>query len=398
MSPDRVRVFVLPVLSASIGLIAWSGHVLALPTAALYPLIWSWARTRRQAGVVSAVYFLAASRGLPQGVANYYAFDIWPGLLLWLIASSAFVIVHAASWTDTVGWRKPFRFLVACILMAVPPFGIMGWAHPVTAAGVLFPGGGWWGLLAMGTILALMTTRSWRIIAVITAGFWLWSATHWTGPRLAEGFQGVDLQMGAGLGRDASLEHQRDLIALVRDNVRDDARDHARDPVADMIVVLPETALGFWTPGLVRLWQRELAGSRITVVAGAARITPDGYDNVLALISPKSNDVVYRQRMPVPGSMWQPWKRLFGDGGGARAHVFANPVVRIGDRDVAVLICYEQLIVWPVLQSMLHDIDVVIAVGNGWWTEGTSILDIQRASAEAWARLFDKPLVLSFNR
>lgn len=393
MSPDRSRVIVLPVLSASIGWIAWSGHVLALPAAALFPLLWSWSRTRGQAGVVSAFYFLAASRGLPQGVANYYAFDIWPGLLLWLIASSAFVTVHVVLWTNTVGWRKPFRFLLACIIMAVPPFGIMGWAHPVTAAGILFPGWGWWGLLAIGTVLALTTTRTWPACLVIMMGLWLWSATHWTGPRLAEGFQGVDLQMGAGLGRDASLERQRELIALVRDNVR----DHAWD-AADMIVVLPETALGFWTPGVVRLWQRELAGSGITVVAGAAHITPDGYDNVLALISSKSSDFVYRQRMPVPGSMWQPWKGLFGDGGGARAHIFANPVVRIGDRDVAVLICYEQLIVWPVLQSMLHDIDVVIAVGNGWWTEETSILDIQRASAEAWAHLFDKPLVQSFNR
>jgi hypothetical protein len=46
---------------------------------------------------------------------------------------------------------------------------------------------------------------------------------------------------------------------------------------------------------------------------------------------------------------------------------------------------------------MLHDPDVIVAVGNGWWTAGTSIVAIQRASATAWARLFGKPLILSFN-
>jgi hypothetical protein len=46
---------------------------------------------------------------------------------------------------------------------------------------------------------------------------------------------------------------------------------------------------------------------------------------------------------------------------------------------------------------MLHDPDIIIAVGNGWWTDGTSIVAIQRAAATAWARLFSKPLVTAFN-
>jgi apolipoprotein N-acyltransferase len=101
--------------------------------------------------------------------------------------------------------------------------------------------------------------------------------------------------------------------------------------------------------------------------------------------------------MPVPGSMWQPWRPLLGQSGGARAHLFANPTVAVGNGRAAPLICYEQLIAWPVLQSMFHDPDVIVAVGNGWWTKGTSIVAIQRASTQAWARLFAKPVILSFN-
>lgn len=136
----------------------------------------------------------------------------------------------------------------------------------------------------------------------------------------------------------------------------------------------------------------------MTVVGGAVVIDAGGYDNVLLEVSATGSRVFYRERMPVPGAMWQPWLRWLGQTGGARAHFFDNPAVNVGSTEMAPLICYEQLIVWPVLQSMTHNPDIIVAVGNSWWAADTSIVDIQRASAEAWARLFDKPLVLSFNK
>lgn len=85
------------------------------------------------------------------------------------------------------------------------------------------------------------------------------------------------------------------------------------------------------------------------------------------------------------------------NGGSARANFFANPIVFVAGARVATLICYEQLIMWPVLQSMFHRPDVIVATGNGWWTTGTSIVLIQRASALAWASLFNTPIIVSFN-
>lgn len=385
MRRELVRTGALVALSTSAGWIGWSGDVLLLPVAASFPILWSQARTRLQVAAVSAAYFLAASRGLPQGVANFYSSDIWPGLLLWLVASSAFVAVHAVLWTDRKGWRKPLRYTAACFAMAVPPFGILGWAHPVTAAGVLFPSWGWWGLGAMAAGLIVMTTRYRPAAAIAMTGFWLWSAAEWTPPILPASWIGVDLEMGASLGRESGLERQQELIDVVR----------AQAP--GTTVVLPESALGFWTPTVGRVWQRALTDTGITVIAGAAIIDSQGYDNVLVKLWAGGSDILYRERMPVPGSMWQPWRGWIGDNGGARAHFFANPVVDVGNQSVAPLICYELLVVWPILQSAFHRPDAIVAVGNGWWTTGTSIIGIQRASSEAWARLFGLPLVISFN-
>jgi hypothetical protein len=91
------------------------------------------------------------------------------------------------------------------------------------------------------------------------------------------------------------------------------------------------------------------------------------------------------------------WLRWTGQGGGARADFFANPVVEVDGVRIAPLICYEQLILSPVLQSMLYSPEVIVAVGNGWWTENTSIVAIERASVSAWARLFGLPIVMTFN-
>lgn len=62
------------------------------------------------------------------------------------------------------------------------------------------------------------------------------------------------------------------------------------------------------------------------------------------------------------------------------------------------MICYEQLLLWPVLHSMFYDPDLIVLTGNGWWTTGTNIIAVQKASAAAWAGLFGTSLVTTFNR
>ncbi|RVH83314.1 conjugal transfer protein TraB [Sinorhizobium meliloti] len=387
MRRNFVLSLALVLASGASGYLGWSGYALTLPAATAFPALWSKAQSRQAAGLVAAAYFLAASRRLPQGVAAFYQSDIWPGLILWLTASIGFVFLHSILWSPGRDNWSALRYSIVMIVMAVPPFGIVGWAHPLTAAGVLLPGWGWAGLAAMAAGLAIMTTRYWPAAAITFAGLWLWSAAFWTTPNLGQHWQGVDLALGNSLGRDNSLVRHSDLAATVLNQRRDSAA----------VILLPESTLGFWTPTVERFWRTRLARSGLTVVAGAAIVGPGGYDNVLISISGHGAEVMYNERMPVPGSMWQPWLSFVGRDGGARAHFFANPVAPVGNSLTAPLICYELLLIWPILQSMIYEPDLIVAAGNGWWTKGTNIVAIQRASAVAWARLFDKPLVMSFN-
>lgn len=390
MRPDLLGNFALVAGGVLTGVVGWSGHPLAFGLAIAFPALWARSPTRLVAAMVAAAHFLAASRGLPIGAATFFGSGMSAGIALWFAAAASFVAVHTLFWTARPGWRRPIRYAIVAILMSIPPFGIVGWAHPITAAGALFPGWGWAGLLATFLLLIGMTTRAMPVAASIVMAAFAWSVATHAPARQLSGWVGVDTEFGGAPARSqfANPSVQMETIALVREAAGKGAS----------VVVLPESAAGLWTPTVERLWQAELRGHGVTTLIGGALVDSGGYDNVIVAVSGERSDIIYRERMPVPVSMWRPWTSWIGETGGARAHFFGNPVAEIGGVRIAPLICYEQLIVWPILQSMLHRPDVTVATGNGWWTGGTNIIAIQRASAEVWARLFDVPLVMAFNR
>lgn len=140
-----------------------------MPAAMLFPALWALAPTRIASALVAAGYFLAASRGLPQGVSNFYGSGFEAGIALWIGASVLFVATHALLWTGRSGRGCVIRYAAIAVLLSVPPIGIVGWAHPITAAGVLFPAWKWAGLVAAAIGLLVMTTR-FRPIAILTLG------------------------------------------------------------------------------------------------------------------------------------------------------------------------------------------------------------------------------------
>ncbi|WP_127524528.1 conjugal transfer protein TraB [Mesorhizobium sp. Z1-4] len=369
--------------AATVGALGWSGEVLLLPVACLFPALWAFAPTRLVAGMVSMAYFMAASRGLPIGASIFYTSDIWVGLGLWIAPSLLFVTVHTVLWSPKPGWHRPLRYLAAWALMSVPPFGIVGWASPITAAGVLLPGWGWAGLAATAASLSAMTTRAWPLVGAGMGVALALSAVTWSDPEPPEGWVGIETTFDYQVaGNHADYAQHMATIALVRRAAMDGATT----------IILPESALGIWTPTTERLWVRNLAGVDVVIIGGAVVVNESGYDNVMIEVTGEGARILYRERMPVPVSMWRPWAS-----GGASAQFFGNPTRRITGTSIAPLICYEQLIVWPILQSMLLGAEVIVATGNGWWTGGTNIVAIQKATAKAWASLFHVPYVTAFN-
>ncbi|WP_301233373.1 nitrilase-related carbon-nitrogen hydrolase [Pandoraea cepalis] len=162
-------------------------------------------------------------------------------------------------------------------------------------------------------------------------------------------------------------------------------------------LVLPETFLGLLTAGgmpLLEDLRATVASKGGRLIVGAQVFSRPGSldtDNVLFVVD-ASGVTQMRQRIPVPVGMWHPWAA-----GSTNAYPFAAGVHRVDGRQVAYLICYEQLLMLPVLTSFWHRPEVLIGAANDWWARDTSIPTIQAQVMSAWARLFDVPVIRATN-
>jgi len=395
MNPSDIYGLNIILFAAAIGFLAWNDQILLLPFAALLPFLWAEAPTRIQAGLAALVYYLAAARGLPHGTQVFFGADAPPyfGYALWAGASLLLALPWFALWSReltprAVAWRMP----LALALTALPPIGIFGWAHPLTAAGALFPGWSWGGLAALCALMywsCIMRGIGRPLLAAAVVAAYALAFMHAEKPAA---WRGIDTEYGGTVlsGQQALANY----IMRAYDTNTGLIERTAKLP-ARSIALYPESLAGPWTPTTADLWRPaadRLIAKGSTVMLGAEVFHPSGkYDNVIISVGSDAG-IKYRQRMPVPISMWRPYSNQ-----GAVAHWFDAGVFELHGQRVAALICYEQLLVWPALVSLAHNPQVIVAPSNAWWSRDTSIPDIQRTALRAWARLFDVPLVTAFN-
>ena len=169
------------------------------------------------------------------------------------------------------------------------------------------------------------------------------------------------------------------------------------------VLLFPEHLVTHWNESTDAFWGDTLtavAAQHRTVLIGAGINRPgtsrnpfvqNRYLNVL-LARGEENAALYQERIPIPIAMWKP----FGDDG-VPLNLFARGTIRIHNQNAAVLICYEQVLVWPFLSSALEHPTVLLTASNNYWAKNTPIPAIQRSSAASWARLFQLPVLSATN-
>jgi hypothetical protein len=113
---------------------------------------------------------------------------------------------------------------------------------------------------------------------------------------------------------------------------------------------------------------------------------PHIYNNVM--LARGHEQASYLQRIPMPVSMW---------GRDVEAHPWGTGMLNVNGRRAAVLLCYEQLLTLPALESFWGHPDLLIAASNLYWAEGTTIPASERICLESWSRLFSVPFVHAVN-
>ena len=377
--------------------------------------------TRHTAFACVALYYFGVSWPIIPAARNFFgshasAID---ALVLWIVAAFLLSTPWLLVWTNDrlqFLWRAP----VGLLLTVVPPLGLIGWASPLTAAGFLFPGTSWFGLLALAVAAGSLAFSPRLTIALLGVSTVILNIFYVASPGSPGKWQAINTNFGG-----ISHEHTS---ALAEFEAVESIQRRALTSSAQ-VIVFPETVVPAWTAATDAFWNRTLTTLRLrgkTIVVGAKIVEPGWTSELLnrdltgsittlnstqpprGLAAPTGGEVrsrfrnvlivrglqetVFEQRVPVPIGMWRPF-----DHTGAPLHLNGAAVLPIAGERAAVLICYEQLLTWPILASMIHHPTMIIAVANDHWASGTTIPKFQLNAVRAWARLISVPYVSATN-
>ena len=384
---------------ACVGLFAWNfgSHVGNLLCVLALPVVWARTRGRWIAALMMLGYFAAGSAGAIPGVPVFFGNPeaLWMGLAVWLAFTVAATIPFVLLWTTNTRWR-PWQFVGAIAILTLPPFGAIGMFNPIAVAGALFPWLGWYGLLLTVTLVLVLGYHSvrWTVVLVSMALVANALATLET-PAPPSGWRGMDTHLG-GLTSGGSADAGQILAAMERVTWLNQL---AATVPPNAVVVLPETIVGSFnglTQAMLGAAETTLRAQGSIIFVGA-EIPQDvgGYQNAMvALGAPLGQPTVAVQSVPVPIAMWRPWS---SDAAIASLWSHRGRHIRIKGVDVAVSICYEQLLPFALLAAMVDEPKLLVAVSNVWWASGTSVPQIQRLTVDAIARLFGVATVRADN-
>jgi len=399
-SRDTVINTLVVMLSACVGWLAWPGGYLIF--ALVMPALVFAATTRIYATFAAFAYYGVAAGGLSAVASVFFGADAPVGLgwMVWSAATAILTLPWTLLWSSAHAGYE-WRIAAALAIATVPPVGIVGWASPITSAGILYPRWGWIGIVLTFVVMVSLARLSVRAMAIVRRpGGYLLLTVMFASLYLSvlanmayiqphvNGWVGMDTHWGPW-PQDSSKQYRRHLIMI-------EAVIRRISAGGISVLVLPESSLGTWTPATEALWERAVAVARAngtTLVMGAEvpRMS-GGYSNSL-LVFERTGVRQLNARITAPISMWQPWTEA-----GAAQDWFGSGVADLAGHRIAYLICYEQLLVWPVLVSMAYQPKILVAAANDWWARETSIPELQRQAVSAWARLFGVPVVIAVNR
>lgn len=358
---------------------AWGTTWAGVATSVVLLPCWGLSPSRGSAFLAVAAYYAGGARELPAALAAYYQLGALEGVLVTAAGAALLALPWAALWSPRTRSRasRAGRAAAALVVAGVPPFGLAGVCHPLTIAGTLLPGLGWWSVGAAALLLAAAATSLPLAAVLVTVSL---VSQHTAHALPAGSWRALDTALpSVPAPRDyrAQFERATATLALVEDEL-------ARAPESTVHLVLPETAGGAWTRAMQGVWEplaARLEQQQRCLLLGV--LDPrDAHANGVRAIG--ACDGALRQRIPLPGEQVP--------------HLASPGAVPLARERVGVLICFEAHLVWPVLHSMGSGADALVVLANLRPLRATRAEVAQRAAMTAWARAFDVPLAIATNR
>jgi hypothetical protein len=342
------------------------------------PLALGLCDSRKRAACVAAAYFSIALAPCIRGAQVFFE-QRSPvnALLLWAAWVILLTIVFALCWHHDKRWRAVL-IAAALVIHAILPIGL---ASPLTSAGVVFPNTGFAGCFFTLLLCVALTARVWSLVGLTVLAALIWQARYSPATQLPN-WHAINTSFGGkAYGPTDPANSFRALLWV-------SARAKSSP---GQVLLFPENVLPDYSDTVTGDWidLGRIARQGTTIVVGSDRITVSFRRRENVLLARGALSAEYVQRIPIPIAMW---------GRDTDAHLFGPGTVKIGPYRAAVLLCYEQLLIGPVLQSFFDKPDILLASSNLFWPRGTNVDAVQRDCVQAWARLFHVPYLRSVNQ
>jgi hypothetical protein len=425
----------------AMGLGVSTGSPLGMAVAAGMPVVCLMPATRRAAFESTLGYYVFALWPMVLGLERYLGGNaLLVAIVIWISAAILLSLPWTMAWTSDRAhfvWRAP----LALAMTVVPPIGIIGLASPLCGAGFLFPGTSWVGLLMTtcvpGIVLstAALSFRRRCLVICFVIGFGVGIAVegHLLPPHPVEapvGWTAVNTSFG-------------DVSQPFRDFAASEFIQQKSADLAARVLIFPEAVVPRWSDATKLFWQKSIDRARargqvialgaglpaaqeataidyreelhelgslhfaaaidalksgdkphanygIATTSDSIKPHTDPTDNAMVIVGAESG--TFYQRVPVPVGMWRPFSRT-----SVPVRLAGPGVITIDRQRTAVLICYEQMITWPILVSMLQRPTVIVGISNTFWVAHTSIPRFQSSALRGWAKLFRLPYFLAVN-
>ena len=376
---------------------AWNFHLGMAPVALslLLPVVATRIKTWPRRWAAAAGYMAASMFSIAQSYPVFFpGASAFFGALLWLGAA----VVAGAPYMIAKDGK---RAVLAALLQALPPLGVIAFVSPLDASGLLFPHMG-----LSGVVLLLVLIYVWcdGLESMLKpGGGYVAKDTFWTTlkPNLALLLPLLAMIMhfwiGASQPQAPSAWTGVSTVHLMPDrgnvfaslaNTNDVVQSASRAAPSAKFVLLPEAVLGDAYPGTLADVQNAVLKGKTWLIG----VENGRTDSVWEFSRGVRPHPVFESAMPMPGAMWRPWSPR------SYAAQWFTRVRRIGTEKVFASICDEQVMPWVWLEAAWQRPTLILAPSNAWWAASHNAAPrIQRLQLRAWASLLNAPVIRAIN-
>lgn len=374
--PDTANSIALFSIAALVGGFGWSGNPTLHFLALLYPFVYI--HSRRRLDTIGAVFYYAASTWpIIPGAQSFFTTGHHLGkpIAIWI----AITALGSLPWILFYHRRfLPLSAVAALTVLAWPPLSLVTATHPLLATGLWLPGTRWFGLALPLVLLAAHKRLGAPLVFAILILASIAVHARFARPASDPHIVAVNTTFGNELGSGAQeAERKLQQIALAHPNA---------------LLIFPESVIPDWSSAHDARWAAtfaQLNTRRTGVLIGTTIPIPNTEASRNVMLSRGySEHLSYVQRVPIPLGMWQ-----IGESRRGFPLSLGFPAsIRVWNRRVGVLLCYEQMAFWPAAETMARNPEMLVAPSNLYWARNTSIPAIQHLAAQDWADLWTIPL------